>query len=341
MINPNSASPPQVLVSILNWNNARATIRCLESLRAGGYLESPQIQVLVVDNGSEQGDFEALAAYANNKSVELLKNPENMGFAGGHNRALRIAIERKVPYAWLLNNDTIVPAGVIEKLALLMEDDPECGACSPCIAYEDTRRTYFSGAIEDWTSLASQWCEPPDDQSFDTRNADRIWLFGTALFLRTGAIEEIGGLNEEYFAYYEDNELGARLRLAGWGSRISRQCVVFHGPEPRHEVKRPAYFYYLMARNHSCFFLKYTPAEYRRLIRVRLAASLVHRSDLLLAVGRRDLCDAGLLGLEDGFKARLGRPDLGRAVSPHFRLFVAAVRAANRLHRLLLARRGR
>ena len=127
--------------------------------------------------------------------------------------------------------------------------------------------------------------------------------------------------------------------MSRWSTRISRECVVFHGPEPRHEVKRPAYFYYLMARNQSCFFLKYTPAKYRRFIRVRLAARLIKRSDELLAAGHRDLCEAGLLGLEDGFKARLGRPDLGRGLSARFKLFVAVVRVANWFHSLLGSQR--
>lgn len=323
-----------VLVSVLNWNNAEATIRCLDSLALCGYLDDRSVNVLVLDNASEPADFERLSVYASGRAFTLSRNAVNSGFAGGQNQALRIAVKTQAKYVWLLNNDAIVPPGTLEKLVRLMEDDPSCGACSPVLAYEDTRNIYFTAAIHDWRNSTEKWCAPTDELIFREHN-DALWLFGTALLLRTKAIEEVGDLREDYFAYCEDDELGERLRLAGWTSKPCKDAVVWHGPEPKPGSRRPGYFYFLTARNHTHFYLAYTPKEYRRFIRTRIAARQVHRADLLKKAGRCDLADALLLGLEDGFRGRLGAPRLARRNSWSFRAYVSLLRAANALHGVL------
>jgi hypothetical protein len=323
-----------IIISILNWNNAKLTIRCIDSLRKAGYMDDPSIDVHVVDNASEPEDIKQLRKYLDKQSINLHVNKENYGFAGGHNQIIHTAIQQNVPFVWLLNNDAMVDQGALESMMNVMKIDAQCGACSPIFAYEDTKEVYFAGAFQNWKTLSSIWCPLPWDEAFHTSHVSDLWLTGTALLLRTKAIMEIGLLDESLFAYCEDDDFGERLRLGKWTSRIVKDIVILHGQTPQKDTRRPVYFYYLTARNHTHFYLKYTPSLYRRFIHARLIAHSVHRSDLLSQAGHPELAHAVLAGLQDGLTGTLGIPVPNRNLFLWMKLTVACVRCANLLHRI-------
>jgi GT2 family glycosyltransferase len=323
------------IISILNWNNATATISCIESLNKAGYLCNDEIQVYLVDNASSDNDVIQLERFIENKNIIFLKNIENTGFAGGHNQIINIAIEAKASFIWLLNNDATIETGTLETLLKIMKNEPRCGACSPVFAYEDTKKVYFAGAVQNWSSLSSTWCPPPWDDAYHLKHKNNLWLTGTALLLRIKALLDVGLLNEELFAYCEDDDIGERLRLKNWSSLITRDAITYHGPAPVNEVKRPAYFYYLTARNHTHFYLKYTPISYRQFIRTRLVIHSIHRSDLLAVAGRSDLSHAILAGLQDGLTNKLGKPTPDKQFVLWFKLLVFIARGINHLHNLI------
>jgi GT2 family glycosyltransferase len=324
---------PQVLISILNWNNAELTLRCLTSLEAAGYLSSEDVEVLVIDNGSRPGDADVMARYCEQKQVRFRANAENRGFAGGHNDALQEALKRSVPFIWILNNDTLVPSNALEALLSTMKAHEDCACAAPCLAFEDTERIYFAGSKHDWAALEADWCPTPWDESFHSTESLDIWSVGTATLLRSAALQQVGLLNDALFAYYDDDDIGARFRQSGWRTVILKSVVVKHGPEPVGENERPPYFYYLMTRNRAVFYLQFTPRPYRRLIHVRLYARAAANAARLKAAGRADLADATLLGIQDALSGRLGPPVLNRRVNVTTRLLAKLVNIANFMQR--------
>lgn len=325
---------PRVVVSILNWNNAKATIRCIESLDAAGYCDNPNIEICVTDNASIDSDRILLGDYLSSKNIVFRCNKENIGFAAGHNEVIDFVIARDIDYVWLLNNDCLVEPGTIESLLKTMSENPECGACSPVMAYEDTRKVYFSGAYQNWSSLRSIWCPTPWSDEFHRRHRNDIWLVGTAFLLRIVALKKTGLLNEDLFAYCEDDDLGERLNRGKWRNIVLKDIILYHGFESAVEVKRPPYFYYLTARNHTYFYLKYTPAPYRRLIKTRLIAHSVDRSSILASQGYPLLAHAVLAGLQDGLSGVLGKPEPAKPLAEWFKAVVLFIRGINKVHQL-------
>ena len=98
---------PAVYIILLNWNSATDTLRCLRALTL---LRGVQAQVTVVDNGSEAADLERLrlgiARWG--LAVELVETEENLGFGGGCNVGMRLALERGVEFVWLLHDDAML-----------------------------------------------------------------------------------------------------------------------------------------------------------------------------------------------------------------------------------------
>lgn len=332
MIDDTSSPRPSVFVSVLNWNHADNTEACLRSLQRAGYMGQADIEVVVTDNGSRPEDAASAEAAALAHGARFVRNAENLGFAGGHNVLLQRALREQVPFVWLVNNDCVVESGTLEAMLAVMARQPRCAVASPCLAYEDTREVYFAGAVQDWTAMRPRWCSTPWDQAFHDVHRGRVWAVGTAVLLRAEALADVGLLNDELFAYYEDDDLGERLNQAGWHCTMLEGCVVLHNCKSDAEKPRPAYFYYLTARNWFWFYRRYTPLAYRRHLTLRLLATGVDRAASLQRGGQSERAHALLLGLWDGYCSHMGRPQLDRPVPWAGRCVAAMLRAMNRVH---------
>ena len=106
---------PKVSVILVNWNNFRDTAECLESLKQASY---PNLEVVVVDNGSE-GDDPRLIRERFGDHVYVIENDKNYGFAEVCNIGIRDALTRGADYVALLNNDTIVAPDFLDELVSL------------------------------------------------------------------------------------------------------------------------------------------------------------------------------------------------------------------------------
>lgn len=300
---------PRVVVSILNWNGARETIACVRSLLACRP-ETMTLRVVVVDNGSRADDREALEAGLHDAGVQLIRLDRNTGFAGGHNVVIREALEDGSDYIWLLNNDTLVSEGALATLVAFMQRDPGCGAASPVIrALHDAQLMDFCGAVHDWPALTSHRPNRVEEaQRLESEHPQDMWLHGTALLLRIAALRDSGMLEEDYFAYYEDDDLGARLSRAGWRNRVCFESEVRHMRRVAPQVERPAYFFYLMARNSLLFWHRHAGGRDRRRLRSRLVARSLIEAAKLNALDMPEKRDACLVGAAHGLGNRAGPP---------------------------------
>jgi hypothetical protein len=212
---------PRVAVVVLNWNGLEDTLECLESLSKSVY---PNIEVIVVDNGSSDGSPEEIAGRF--PDVHLIRNPGNMGFSGGNNVGIREAFRWGADFVWLLNNDTVVEPEALDHLVRAARQSDEIGLVSPVIRFfEDRARIQFCGSYVDWKKRCIVKVENPGSLPGNGMN---ISLWGTALLIKRGFVERAGYLDEKYFAYHEDEEYCMRAARTGYRCVVVPEARVFH-----------------------------------------------------------------------------------------------------------------
>ena len=237
------AADPSVAVVVLNWNGVQDTLRCIDSLERQTY---PNFCILVVDNGSTDGSLPALRALGDR--ITLIESDANLGYTGGNNLAIREVLKGDADYIWLFNNDAVAKPDALALLVAAAEADPGVGLASPFLRDPDGRTvSEFCGGKFDPDLLTFGFTNLPEIYGeWISTTPNQIWLYGTALLIRRIVIEKIGPLDDDFFAYLEDNEISLRSARAGFNNIVVPESVVFHAFH--YENASPYYFYY-MARN--------------------------------------------------------------------------------------------
>lgn len=215
-------SRPDVSVVIVNWNTRQYLLDCIESLLAQTTVA--RLEIIVVDNGSEDGSQSALrAAYPD---VTLIENGANFGFARANNVGFKVATGR---YLCLVNTDVIALDGVIDRLLAHMDDDERIGVAGPRTLTRDLklrqncrRFPSLANAAGDYLMLKRLL---PGVERFEGRTLkastysathDADVLSGCFMMVRREAFDEVGPLDEDFFFYGEDTDWCKRFDDAGW-----------------------------------------------------------------------------------------------------------------------------
>jgi len=216
-----------ISVVVVNWNRRDLLKACLQSLTRQ-QINQP-FEVVVVDNGSDDGSPEmVLNEWGNNPLVPvvLLRNPENRGFCAANNQGFAAS---DAEFVALLNNDAEAEPGWLAALASAFEGRPEVGmAASKVLVHEDPRRIDKVGHLiyPDGQNRGRGTGEL-DEGQYD-RVEEVLWPDGCAAMYRHSMLDQIGGFDEDFFAYGDDAELGLRARIAGWKCLYMPQAVVRH-----------------------------------------------------------------------------------------------------------------
>jgi GT2 family glycosyltransferase len=281
--------------------------------------------VTVVDNGSDVDDWMALSEGLRKENVQLIRLDTNIGFAAGHNVVIREAMKDDVEYVWLLNNDTWIPEGTVSKLVRFMDDDRKCGAASPLIhALHDSSVIDFCGVCHDWKNLRKIIpAGVSESRRLEKSNPEDMGLYGTALMLRTAALKHAGLLNEDYFAYYEDDDISKRISHAGWKNRMCFDATISHRRTSDSFAERPDYYFYLMSRNELFFWGECGNGRFqKKMIRLRLVSRSLIRASRLRSRGMLKKSEACLLGIQHGLTKRGGAPKFD-AAAPGWMVFIS------------------
>jgi GT2 family glycosyltransferase len=210
---------PSVCCIVLNWNGWRDTVLCLESLRKSDY---PQLAILMVDNGSTDDSVRLIRERC--PWVEVLETHANLGFAGGNNRGIQVALDRGVKYIWLLNNDTIVETGTLTALVETAESDPSLGEVGSVLFFTehpDKVQDWGGGAVNLWTGTSRHYFEPVAPEKLD-------FISAASVLIPSHVLRQIGLLDEGYFMYWEDTDLSYRIRAAGWKLGVAPSATLLH-----------------------------------------------------------------------------------------------------------------
>lgn len=214
--------PPLFSIVIVNWNGRHLLEECLTSLFGQTCRD---FEVIVVDNGSADGSAEWIEE-AWGDAVSLLRLPTNQGFAGGTNVGLRRATGRLLV---LLNNDTAVDPRWLEALARAADRHPTAGMfASKILNYWRRDEIDNTGHLIYPDGLArGRHRLERDDGRFD-REGEALWPSGCAGAYRRELLDDVGLLDDSFFAYAEDVDLGLRARWAGWECWYVPAARVYH-----------------------------------------------------------------------------------------------------------------
>ncbi len=200
-------SAPILSIIILNWNTADLLRACLQSIPP-----SPSYEIIVVDNHSSDGSVEMVRAEF--PQVALLAQAENLGFSRGNNVGLEVANGR---YLLLLNPDTEIKPGALERIIQFMDEHEEAAIVGPTVRNPD-------GSLQPSTSplpsLRREFLRQtmlfrllPASHDNKLRQVESV--SGAALFIRKAWVERIGPLDPHIFMFYEDSDWCQRTLAAG------------------------------------------------------------------------------------------------------------------------------
>jgi hypothetical protein len=266
-------APPATAVVVLHWGVESDTLACLRSVAATGFPARP---LLVVDNGTGVPSDGAIAAVA--PEAEVIRLPENLGYTGGNNVAIRRALARGAEYVVLVNNDATIDAACLDVLVeAARAAGPRAAAVGAKVlqAADPTRvwmaygRLTYRAALVDRVGYGQ-----PDGAAFEEQRwVD--WVSGCAVLLTRAALECVGLFDERFFAYHEDVDWCTAARARGYGVLFAPAARVHHrggGSTAAHGGG--AAVRYLCARNTILFARKHAGVGERLQLAVRIGGSL-------------------------------------------------------------------
>ena len=243
---------PNVSIVILNWNGLADTRECLHSLQAAHY---SAMRVIVVDNGSKDDEASALEREFSG-FIDVLRLPENRGFAAGANAGIRRALEAGTDYVLLLNNDTVVSPDFLQSLVDTAGDIPNLAAVCPRTHFYDRPRMIYStgGEVSIWRGVATQVGRGQDDRGQFERLERRGYADGVCMLIPAPALAAVGLLDEQYFAYWEETDWCVRAAERGLHCYYAPQSHIWH--KALRSQFPDARFDYLYRRNALLFVRK-------------------------------------------------------------------------------------
>jgi GT2 family glycosyltransferase len=180
-----------------------------------------------VDQNSGDGTPEAVRAQ--HPEVQVIANPVNDGFTGGNNLGLRAALERATDYLFLLNNDTVVEPGLLEKLVAPMEADRGIGIIGPAMLYhKEPNIIWWAGSHIDWRGRPHHYGDGDAIETLDMRMRETGYVCGCGMLIRRAVLDQLGLLDSRFFIYYEEADLCARARRAGWKIMFLPSARLWH-----------------------------------------------------------------------------------------------------------------
>ncbi len=215
------AAPPSFTAIILNWNGRAYLESCLTALLAQEY---PVERLVVVDNGSTDDSLTFLRQRF--PAVPVLANGGNVGFAAGNNLALR---DLTTDAALLLNPDVILSPGCLGALAGALATDPAVAIAGCKLWYPDGQTLQHGGGyITRPQAMPGHYGIGETDAGQHDAARDVDYVIGAAVAIRRTALAQIGPFDAGFFLYYEDADLCARARAAGYRVVYEPRATAVH-----------------------------------------------------------------------------------------------------------------
>lgn len=237
---------------VVNWNGGSVVLEAIESLLAQ---DLPGLEVVVVDNASDDGSADAIAARFGER-VRLLRSPKNVGWGAGNNLGIRSG---SAPCVVLLNSDAVAEPGFVRELLAAAETGPRVGmVAAKVLEHERPGVIDTVGHLLYPDGLNRGRGRLEEDRGQYDAATEALFPSGAAALYRRAMLEDVGLFDESFFLYGDDAELGLRGRLAGWA------CVVAPRARARHRYSHSSGAYsslkaFHVERNRIWVLLKLLP----------------------------------------------------------------------------------
>jgi GT2 family glycosyltransferase len=245
---------PLISIITLNWNTTTVTCDFLRSVLKENTYE--HIEVIVVDNASKEDPTPELkAAYPD---VKVLRNDENLGFAGGNNAGVRIA---RGDYFFIVNNDTEFTPGLLEGLLEIFEKYPDAGIACPKFHYFFQKGTIeYAGynAVNIFTGRNGMIGSREEDKGQYNEVRSTHYAHGGAMLVPRKVIEEAGMMYETFFLYYEELDWSERIKKKGYKIYYQPASLIYHKESMTTGKFSPLKTFYL-TRNRILFMRRNVP----------------------------------------------------------------------------------
>jgi GT2 family glycosyltransferase len=240
----------KVSIVIPNLNGQKYLRDCIDSLYC---IDFPRqdYEIIIVDNASSDSSCEFIRSTY--PDVILIQAERNLGFAGGCNLGIKNASGQ---YIVLLNNDTAVDVNWLKELIAVVDRDQEVAIVGSKLLFKNN-----PGEIQNAASYLTNRGDggdlgsyQPDEGQYDTIR-ESMAVCGASMLIRRTLMEDIGALDEDFFAYYEDMDLCYRTRLYGKKVVFTSKSVVYHIHSATSGEWSPT-FTFLVLRNKLLIHLK-------------------------------------------------------------------------------------
>ncbi|MDY6973454.1 MAG: glycosyltransferase family 2 protein [Thermodesulfobacteriota bacterium] len=313
---PNKMLPrdeaPMVEVIIVTWNKKKDVTRLLEQLKDINYPDD-RLEIVVVDNNSSDGTVQAIES--SYPAVQLIRNPENLGGAGGFNTGMRWALENRpdAEYMWLLDNDILVDKNALRALVDVMNTNPQAAICGSKIVNTDNHDEVIEvGAFIDYSfgeirRNMPEWRELQDP----TAVFEVDYVAACSLLARTSSVREVGIWHDEFFIYWDDMEWGARFNAFGYKVLATNASIVYHPTWAGRTADNTAVWRnYYRTRNSLWFFNNYCQGMKRRLLLSKMVLRFTALSVITCLQAHAALSRAILDGVGDFLSDSYGKKDV-------------------------------
>jgi len=237
---------------VTNWNGGAQNLACIQSLLAEGF--APE-RIIFVDNGSGDGSLRLVREA--HPDLCYLENLVNEGFAMGASMGAAEALRAGCDAVFFVNNDVTLLSGCMEPLVSVLNEERGVGLVGPRVLFQRERsRVWSAGGKVAWgANILTLLGHGQNDSAEWEMEREVDFVCGCALLVRRVVLEEVGGFEPEWFAYFEDADLGVRAKRGGWSSRVVGRAACLHdasastggGKSPRRK--------YMMGLN-SVWFLR-------------------------------------------------------------------------------------
>lgn len=242
----------KVSAIVPTYNLKETVLECLQSIVNQDY---PNLEVIVVDNGSTDGTSEAVIERF--PKVKLIRNLKNLGVTGGINTGIK---EATGDYIWLVDHDNILELNMLSIMLKLAESDPNIGIVVPKIYYWENKDIIWAAG----TSINLITGENIFRGGKDVGQYDKVEEVQEApanFLVKKEVIERVGLYDEIYYISYEDADFSFRVRKAGFKIVYAPKAVCYHKiPLLDPKIGKARWFSraYWTARNKIIFMRKYS-----------------------------------------------------------------------------------
>lgn len=230
---------PKIHIVILNWNGAKDTIPCIESIQK---IDLSTYELIIVDNGSTDDSVTILKTTF--PSLTLLEIKENCGYAGGVNVGIQHALTQGAQWILLLNNDTLVDPLFLSAFSKKIEEDPKVGIIGgwPIRFYEPDKLDHLGGI---WDENKGKFALVGLGEKLDFQFEGKLdYICGCSSLIRREVFEAVGLFEPAFFCYWEEADFCMRAKQAGFTFAVCPEAKLWHKVSASFTGGKPHIAYY-------------------------------------------------------------------------------------------------